>query len=149
MMRVGTKDKYSGEVSLEHFKNPNFSKKTYLKGVMEVVKNGLEKLKVEKDEPLHICTGYILSQIREALINEGYRVIPSRIMGKTQKFAEDEFIKSLVKLGIGNEKEIRNMRSFDGFLKWVHQGINTREIYVKSGWKSWTRLRKEGKMNES
>ena len=95
MIRVDTKEKYSGEVSIDHFKKPNFSEKTYLKGVMQVVKKGLEKLKVEKDEPLHICTGYILSQIRESLINEGYSVVPSRITGLTQKFAEDEFIKSL------------------------------------------------------
>jgi hypothetical protein len=148
MRRVGTREKYSGEVPLTYFRNSAFKEKKYLKGVMIAVMEGLEKLKVFKDEPLHICTGYILSEVRSALMNEGYIVIPSRITGITQEYAEDEFIKSLVKLGIGFESEIRKIRSFKGFLKWVHQDINSREKYVKTGWKAWPRLKKEGSTNE-
>lgn len=144
MRRVDTDERYSGVVPLEHFQGSAFKEKRYLRSVTNLVKEGFDKLKIMKDEPLHVCTGYILSEARNALINEGYNVILSRITGITQEYAENEFIKSLVWLGIGTEPEIKKMRNFKGFMKWIHQDINSREKYVKTGWAAWPRLKRDG-----
>jgi len=101
-------------------------------------------LHITHDEPIHICSGYILSKAREALIEEGYTVENVKIVGATQELAEREYLKSLVRLGVGDMSTVASMRSFNSFLAWVHQNIEARERYVKTGWSSWSRLREGG-----
>src|SRR5512138_3016704 len=91
MRRLGRNDKYVGEVPVEAFQGQAFKAKMYLPHVLRIVREGAEFLGIEKDEPVHVCTGYILSEVRKALANEGYRVVPSRIVGATQELAEAEY----------------------------------------------------------
>ncbi len=55
--------------------------------------------------------------------------------------AEREFLKSLARLGIGDMTTVASMRSFNSFLAWVHEDLEERERFVKTGWTSWPRLR--------
>jgi hypothetical protein len=55
------------------------------------------------------------------------------------------FISSLVKIGVGDKERVAEIRSFDSFLDWVHADLQSRERFVKTGWSSWPRLRREGK----
>ena len=103
----------------------------------------MERLRVSQDEPIHICSGYILSRAREALIEEGYTVESAKIVGPTQGLAEREFLKSLVRLGIGDMITVASTRSFNSFLAWVHEDLEARERFIKTGWASWPRLREE------
>jgi hypothetical protein len=141
MRRVETGESYSGEISLGLFQGKVFKTKAYLVQALKVVMEGMERLKVSQDEPIHICTGYILSKAREALVEEGYNVEGVKIVGPTQEMAEREFLKSLVRLGIGDMAALASMRSFNSFLSWVHKDLEERERYVKTGWNSWPRLR--------
>ena len=141
MRRVETGESYSGEISLDLFQGGVFKTKAYLVRALKVVAEGMEKLRVSQGEPIHICTGYILSKAREALIEEGYTVESAKIVGPTQAMAEREFLKSLVRLGIGEMTTVASMRSFNTFLAWVHEDLETRERFVKTGWNSWPRLR--------
>jgi len=141
MRRVETGESYSGEISLDLFQGGVFKTKAYLVRALKVVAEGMEKLRVSQGEPIHICTGYILSKAREALIEEGYTVESAKIVGATQELAEREFLKSLVRLGIGEMTTVASMRSFNTFLAWVHEDLETRERFVKTGWNSWPRLR--------
>jgi hypothetical protein len=93
------------------------------------------------------CSGYIFSRAREALIEEGYTVEAVKIVGTTQELAEREFLKSLVRLGIGDMTTVASMRSFNSFLAWVHEDLVERERFVKTGWTSWPRLR-EGRASK-
>ena len=111
-----------------------------IKGTFNL-REGAEALNIEKDEPIHICTGYILSEVRKALYNEGYNVIPSRIVGETQELAEDEFIKHLSRLGVGKPNYVKELRGFNNFLTWVLRDVDKRERFVKTGWKAWPRLK--------
>ena len=133
-----------GEVPLEMFQGTRFREKDYLERALEVVQNGIDALKVGKDEPIHICRGYILSRAREELEAKGYNVIQTKIVGRTQELAESEFVKSLVRLGVGEEGEVSRMRSFNAFLDWVHGDLDAREPFVKTGWRAWPRLRGGG-----
>ena len=141
MRRVETGESYSGEISLTMFQGGVFKTKAYLVQSLKVVAEGMERLRVSQDEPIHICTGYIFSRAREALIEEGYTVRGVKIVGPTQELAEREFLKSLVRLGIGDMTTVASMRSFNSFLVWVHEDLEERERFVKTGWSSWSRLR--------
>ena len=141
MRRLSTHEKFVGEVTIEAFQGLAFKAKAYLPHVLRIVREGAEALNIEKDEPIHICTGYILSEVRKALDNEGYNVIPSRIVGETQKMAEAEFIKYLSRLGVGTPNYVKELRGFNNFLTWVLRDVDKREHLVKTGWKAWPRLK--------
>jgi len=144
MRRVETGEHHSGEVPLEMFQGATFKDKGYLDKALEVVLEGVGALEVTRWEPIRICTGYVLTKAKERLIVEGFRVRGVKITGATQELAERTFIESLTKLGVGDHYSISSMRSFDGFLRWVHGDLESRERYVKSGWSSWSKHRVQG-----
>ena len=131
-----------GEVPLRQFQGEVFKDKLYLNRAAEVVLGGVDALKVSREEPIHICTGYILSKAREALRERGFKVVTARIRGETQALAEGEFIRSLSWMGVGDEATIAGMRSFNALLRWVLEDLEGRERYVKTGWRAWPRLRR-------
>ena len=141
MRRVGTNDKFVGEVPVEEFQGSAFKSKAYLPSVLRILREGSEALSITKDEPVRVCTGYILSEVRKALANEGYKVIPSKITGVTQELAEEEYIKHLSRLGVGTIDQVKRLRGFDSFLAWVLRDVDKRERLVKTGWKAWPRLK--------
>jgi len=141
MRRQGTRDRYVGEVPVEAFQGSAFKGKAYLPHVLRIVREGVDALNIKKDEPIRVCTGYILSEVRKALANEGYQVVPSRIVGETQEFAEEEYVKHLSRLGVGTPDEAKRLRGFDSMLVWVLRDVDKRERFVKTGWKAWPRLR--------
>ena len=144
MRRVETGETYVGEVPLHLFQGEAFKRQLYLEKASDLILGGVEVLSVSKEEPIHICTGYILSKAREELRDKGFKVVPMRIGGETQALAEREFIKSLARMGVGDESTITGMRSFNAFLRWVLEDLDARERYVKTGWPAWPRLRKGG-----
>lgn len=144
MRRVETGEAYVGEVPLELFRGERFGDQLYLEKAVELVLRGVEALKVAKDEPIHVCTGYILSRAREVLRERGFNVVSAKIRGETQALAEGEFVRSLVRMGVGDEATVKGMRSFNAFLDWVLEDLEGRERYVKTGWRAWSRLRKGG-----
>ena len=141
MRRVGTSDKFVGEVPVEEFQGSAFKLKAYLPHILRIVREGSEALNLCRDEPVHVCTGYILSEVRKSLAREGYRVIPSKIIGVTQELAEEEYIKHLSRLGVGTIGQVKRLRGFDSFLTWVLRDVDKRERFVKTGWKAWPRLK--------
>jgi hypothetical protein len=145
MRRVETGETYVGEVPLALFQDEAFKSKKYLDEAVEIVLKGLKNLGISQDEPIHICSGYILMTAREALKDRGFKVTHKRIAGTTQELAEEEYIRSLVKLGVGDKDEVADMRSFNSFLIWVHEDLEGRERFVKTGWSAWPRLRREGR----
>jgi hypothetical protein len=145
MRRVETGESHVGEVPLRLFKDGAFEDKLYLDEAMEIVLKGIEALSVSKGEQIRVCPGYILSKAREELKGRGYKIVQRKIAGMTQKLAEREYVRSLVRLGVGDEWEVAGMRGFDSFLAWVHEDLEGRERFVKTGWPAWQRLREEGR----
>ena len=147
MRRVDTDEFFSDEIPIELFQS-EFKYKIYLRKAIKIILNGIDQLKIKNMEPIHICTGYVFTDARETLNELGYRVVEAKIVGNTQELAEAEFARSLVRLGVAEYHEVREMRSFNKFLQWVHMDLDNRERYVKTGWKSWTRLRNRGQNDE-
>jgi hypothetical protein len=141
MRRVETDERYVGEVLLKLFQGERFQKKEYQERTVNVVMDGIKQLGITQDERLYICSGYIFSDARELLGSIGYTVVKKKIVGATQEFAEKEFVKSLTRLGVGDEATVTSMRSFDSFLEWALEDLDERERFVKTGWSSWPKLR--------
>jgi hypothetical protein len=141
MHRVETGEKYVGEIPLEVFQGEEFKYQTYLRYATQIILDGLDELEVPITEPVHICTGYIFRKAKETLRELGYIVKEVKIVGRTQKFAEEEFLKSLEEMGVGIVEKLKEIRSFKGFLNWVHEDLENREKYVKTGWKRWKKHR--------
>jgi hypothetical protein len=141
MRRIETDERYVGEVPLELFQEGRFQNKEYLERTVEVIIDGIKQLGITQEERIHICSGYILSDARELLYSMGYTVVNKKIVGVTQEFAEKEFVKSLTRLGVGDEANVASMRNFDSFLEWALENLEERERFTKTGWSSWPRLR--------
>jgi hypothetical protein len=141
MRRKETNQVYVEDIPLELFQDPEFKYKSYLRYALIIVIKGISHLEVQKEEPIHICSGYIFTKVREGLEELGFKVIKVKIEGPTQETAENEFLKHLEKLGVGKAPEIRTIRSFTGFMNWLKEDLENREKYVKTGWNSWPRLR--------
>ena len=141
MRRVGTDETHVGEIPLEMFQEKEFKYKAYLRATTMIILNGIDELGIKRSEPLHICKGYVFTSAKETLREMGYKVVESKITGKTQELAEEEFLKSLERLGLGSIDRLREIRSFKGFLSWVKEDLPYREKYVKTGWKSWVKHR--------
>lgn len=143
MRRVETNETHVGEIQLELFQSSEFKYKVYLRRAQEIIIEGIDKLQVQTDEPIHICTGYLFTNAKETLRKLGYRIIDTKIIGTTQELAEKEFLRHLEKIGVGTIPELSAIRSFKGFMNWLKEDIENREKYVKTGWKSWQRHRRE------
>jgi hypothetical protein len=141
MRRVETNENHVGVIPLELFQENHFKYKVYLRHTLQVILDGIDNLKISKDEPIHICTGYIFKNARESLKQLGYQTVEAKIIGATQTLAEIEFLNHLERLGLGKASELRNIRSFNGFLDWLREDPENRKQYFKTGWKSWPRLR--------
>ncbi len=141
LRRVETGEHFVGEVPIQLFRCDAFREQLYLREAAEIVLRGLSHLRASREEPIRTCHGYILSEARRMLAERGYMVEDVKIRGETQEMAEREFIRSLSRLGMGDEHHLRRIRSFKGFLRWVMEDLEGREIYVKTGWPSWPRIR--------
>ncbi|MEM2905520.1 MAG: hypothetical protein QW057_07015 [Candidatus Bathyarchaeia archaeon] len=135
--RVETGQYYAGEVPVRLFQEPAFKEKQYLEEAWRIVSEGLKAMSVSLTEPIRVCTGYVLSQVRRNLAEEGYTVIPTRIVGETQDLAERLYVDSLRQLGIAELNVNAGGGRFRPLLEWVQKDIDGRERYVKTGWKSW------------
>jgi hypothetical protein len=147
MRRVNSDEIFVEEIPLQLFQNDKFNKQLYLDEAAKIVFEGLKALKVSKTELIHVCTGYIFSKASKELKSEGFDLSNRRITGKTQELAEREFVKSLVRLGIGDEANVLKMRNFNSLLRWVRENLRGRERFVKTGWKSWAKYRKDEKLD--
>lgn len=141
LRRNESNDSFSGEIPLEMFQGTEFKYQEYLRIATQIILEGIDQLQVFITEPIRICTGYVFTTAKKTLHDLGYDYKEVKIIGKTQDYAENEFIKSLVRLGVGEYHEVREMRSFNGFISWVKQDLDKREQFVKTGWKSWKRHR--------
>lgn len=128
-----------GEIPVELFQENLFKEKRYLDKAVEIVLKGLDALSVGSSEPIHVCTGYVLSRVRQVLSERGYRVVPSRIVGETQRMAEEAFLNTLRRMEVHGTPIDSGKRRFLSLLEWVQEDQKERERFVKTGWGFWKR----------
>ena len=153
--RIETEQFAFGEIPVEHFQNGAFARKDYLDGAMQVVDDLLVQLKVGLDEPVEICTGYVLDGVRAWLSRQGYNWTTTRVEGPLQVLVESALLQKLNALGIRvdyrtlTEKQGPALSAVEGLLFWhclrwlkggnmdATRALPEREKLAKTGWASY------------
>jgi hypothetical protein len=132
---------------VELFKGENWKNKMPLKKTVELVKQGLEELKFDKNkEKVLLCRGNIFDEVRSYFIEEGILYEDAIIEGKLQDAVEQRLVKHLRNdLGIRSKKLTTKSGAKRYFVlfNWVSYDFYKREKFVKSGFKKWNTLWRE------
>ncbi len=133
------------EAPVNQFQGAAFIEKAYLAGAVDAARDVLAQLNVEKDEPIRICTGYVLDGIRGMLEAEGYQWQTAKIVGPLQERIEGALLERLHALGV-RDLDYETLTGKQGLafykcLRWLKgENINAcqpapgREQFAKTGW---------------
>ncbi len=129
------------------FKGKNWENKMPLKKTVELVKEGLEELKFDKNkEKVLLCRGNIFDNVRAYFIEEGILYEDAIIEGKLQDAVEMRLVNHLRHdLGIRSKKlTIKSgAKRYFVLFNWVSYDFYMREKHVKSGFKKWNTVWRE------
>ena len=95
-----------------------------------------------------VCTGYVLSGIRDYLRKQRFNVQEVKITGKLQEMVERSYIRWCKEVGVPAER-LKDRRRFWALLEWVAEKPKLREKLVKTGWKSWKQKWRAKAFNKS
>jgi len=134
--RLETGEFVYGSVDLRFFQGRPFARKMYLQETTQVIQGLLERLGAEGDEPLEMCSGPIFGHARR---NLGRKVKQGKISGPLQEKVEQVANDYLLGLGVPIDGVGPGGRHFAICFNWVAADLESRERFVKTGWKSWRR----------
>jgi hypothetical protein len=148
---LGFLRKETGEIifktlPLELFQDDNWKNKLPLKKAVELVKEGLNELKFNKDkEKILICRGNIFDDVKYYFVETGINYEPAIIEGKLQDAVEGKLVDHLRELGVKskNLNKISGAKRFFILFNWVSKDFYNREKYVKNGFKKWNTVWRE------
>ena len=127
------------EIPIEHFQREAFSNKSYLTVSKELARIALFRdLGVKITEELHICRGYILSEIVKWAKALGFVCKEKKITGVLQARMEAisrESVNSLPNFSQGKSEPLHS-----ALIKYLLEDLNGRKKYFKTGWKSIKKL---------
>ena len=123
-------------IPVSSFQPPNFENKQYLDEAVKVAEEIVEVMRSDEETRFKVCSGYVLSSIRDYLGDRGFHVEKVEITGELQELVERSFIKWCKEVGVPAES-LQEKRHFGIFLEWVAEKPEIREKLVKTGWKSW------------
>jgi len=139
-------------VPIEYFNIKMFKKKAYLEGARNIVEDGINKLKVQKDEEIEICSGCIHDKTAEWFKKEGYKFTVLKIDGIAQKKGEEMFVEYLRELGVPDpppivEETVDEYKAqFFYLMDWVREDPDGRAHLCKTGWKYFKKFFKNKKI---
>jgi hypothetical protein len=129
-------------IPVSSFQPPNFQNKRYLEDSVKIAEEIVEVMQPDSETVFRVCSGYVLSSIREYLRKQGFRVEEIEVTGELQEMVERSFANWCKEVGI-EFKRLEGKRSFNTFLEWVAEKPHLREQLVKTGWKSWNQRWRE------
>ena len=91
-------------ISVSSFQLPNFENKQYLDDSLKIAEEIVEVMKADERTSFKVCSGYVLSSIREYLRNRGFHVEEVVITGELQERVERGYLKWCVEVGVPVEK---------------------------------------------
>ena len=140
-MRKETKEYYYDFIPIELYRAPSFHRKDYLDYFIKITNVIFEKLKVEKNEKIELCRGYMFDNLRKWLSSKNYIYTSCKIEEPLQHIIEKTFEDYCLTLGL-YEEYIRFNRypfHFHTILRWVYADYDNRKYLCKTGWKSWNK----------
>lgn len=140
-IRIETGEFYNEVIPVELFNKENFKIKSYIYYATDIVQRSIENLSVEKDEPIHICQGYIFEDARSYLKKNEFNFAKGKIEDPLQTIIEKTFEEYTVSLGLPREFISYTKYPFHlhRILKWVYADFDKRIPLCKTGWKSWSK----------
>jgi len=149
---IGFLRKETGELifkalSVDLFKDDNWTNKMPLKMSVELVKEGLKELNFNKEtEKIELCRGNIFDQVRTYFDEEGINYEPAIIDGVLQEAVEGRLVDHLRNdLGVKSKKlnKKSGAKRYWVLFNWVTYDFYNREKYVKNGFKKWRTVWRE------
>lgn len=135
-------------IPVSSFQSPNFENKQYLNEAVKIAAEIVEAMRADEETRFKVCSGYVLSSIREYLAGRGFHVEKVEITGELQELVEGSYIKWCREMGVPAER-LQGRRRFWAFLDWVAENPAVREGLVKTGWKSWNQKWREEILRKS
>ncbi len=123
-------------IPITSFQSPNFEDKKYLDDTVKIADEIVEVMHPDVETIFKVCSGYVLSSIREHLRERGFRVQRVEDTGELQEKVERGYQRWCKEMGAPAEIREDNGR-FWTFLEWVAESPRFREKLVKTGWQSW------------
>lgn len=139
VLRKETMEYYYDFIPLELYREKIFSEKKYLDYVVKIVDEIFYKLKVNKEEEILVCRGYMFDNLRIWLSNEKYNFRNCKIEEPLQSLVEKTFENYCLELGLFRNYLRYNKYPFHfhRILMWVYADYDNRKKLCKTGWKSW------------
>jgi hypothetical protein len=131
------------EVSVAYFQGEAYAQKHYLHVAADLAVELMRELRVMPEEEVHVCTGYVLEEVRARLICKGYQVIPGKIGEPLQTLIEQELLDRILALGVQTALETLTTKQglyFWQCVNWLKAGdmsgkaIAQRAQHCKTGW---------------
>jgi len=135
-------------IPVSSFQSPNFENKRYLDDAVKIAKEIVEVMQPDSETRFKVCTGYVLSGIRDYLRKQRFNVQEVKITGKLQEMVERSYVKWCKEVGVPAER-LKDRRRFWALLEWVAEKPKLREKLVKTGWKSWKQKWRAKAFNKS
>jgi hypothetical protein len=135
-------------IPVSSFQSPNFENKRYLDDAVKIAKEIVEVMQPDSETRFKVCTGYVLSGIRDYLRKQRFNVQEVKITGKLQEMVERSYIRWCKEVGVPAER-LKDRRRFWALLEWVAEKPKIREKLVKTGWKSWKQKWRAKAFNKS
>lgn len=137
-----------GEIPVAHFQGRAFADRTYLHWAVEVARGLFGRLSVERDEPVQVCSGYVLEGVRQWLDAGGYTWRTAKVDGSLQLLVETALLERLHSLGL-RDLDLETLTKKQGLLfwkclRWLKGGdaeapapVRAREQFAKTGWRTY------------
>jgi len=131
-------------IDVKYFRPPKFRTKQYLKEAAKIVLQLLDKLRLQPDEPINICQGYIFDEAVKNL-QKTYgetRIKRVQVTGEPQRLTETAYLDELRNLGYQpvKERDSKRAKSFFHMMNWLQKNPD-KLIYAKTGWPRLARYR--------
>ena len=129
-------------IPVSAFQPPKFENKRYLDDAVKIAEEIIEVMRPSRNTMFKVCSGYVLSGIRNFLVAHGFEVEEVQIVGELQDMVERSYVRWCVEVGVPRER-LEGHKRFWALLDWVAERPELRERLVKTGWKSWKRKWRE------
>jgi hypothetical protein len=124
-------------IDVKYFKPRPFSRKAYLKQASKIVSKLLADMKLEPNEEIHICRGYIFDDVIEKLKKKygEERIHRVKVTGDAQDLTEVAYLDELRNLGYEplEERDNKRAKSFFHMMNWLKKNPDMLK-YAKTGW---------------
>jgi hypothetical protein len=118
------------------FQPPHFENKKYLNDTVRIADRIIQVMQPDVDTTFKVCSGYVLSSLRQYLRGRGFTVEEVAATAELQEKVERGYTRWCQERGAPTER-LDDQGRFWTFLKWVAEKPELREQLVKTGWASW------------